>query len=115
MFSFQECENVPQQGGRGYGDGGGLAEVKGTVVWGRGLGRIGQGGEVYILEEDKWKRLTDGVEGEATLGVCAGRLVQVGSWGNEQAWSKKVMGWRGGRWSLMHVRYFGSMLEVLCS
>ena len=92
MFHFETCENVPEQGGRG-GDGG-LVEVEGRVVWG-GVG------EVYRLEEkDKWKRWTGGVEYGATLGVCGGRLVAVGGYKGGVC-SKKVMVWRGGRWSLM--------------
>ena len=92
MFHFETCENVPELGGRGaVWGGGGLVEVEGRVVWG--------GGRVYRLEEkDKWKIWTDdGVEFGATLGVCGGRLVAVGG----GVRSKKVMVWRGGRWSLM--------------
>ena len=96
MFHFESCENTPEQGGRVYG-GGGLVEVEGRVVWGRG-----GGGGVYRLDDkDKWKRLTDGVELGATLGVCGGRLVAVGGWKDGDMWSKKVMVWRGGRWYLM--------------
>ena len=75
MFHFETCENIREQrGGRGW-DGGGLVEVEGRVVWGRG------GGGVYMLDDkDKWKRLTGGVEVGATLGVCGGRLVTVGGY-----------------------------------
>ena len=90
MFHFETCENVPVQGGRG-----GLVEVEGRVVWGGGRG-------VYSLDKDKWKRWTDGtsIEDGATLGVCDGRLVVVGGW-KDGVCSKKVMVWRGVRWSLM--------------
>ena len=61
----------------------------------------GEGSGVYRLEEkDKWKRWTDGVEDGATLAVCGGRLVAVGGYKNGVL-SKKVMVWRGGKWSLM--------------
>ena len=94
MFHFETCQKVPVLCGRG-GLGGGLVEVEGRVVWG------GEG-EVYRLEEkDKWERWTDGVEYRATLGVCGGRLVATGGWKGGGVWSKKVMVWRGGRWSLM--------------
>ena len=100
MFHFETCEKVPVRGGRGYG--GGLLEVEGRAVWGRG-------GGVYRLEEmDKWERWTDGVEENARLGVCGGRLVAVGGL-KYGVWSKKVMVWRGGRWSLM------SDMLVACS
>ena len=76
---------VEEEGG---GGGGGLVEVEGRVVW-------GGGGVVYRLEEkDEWKRWTNDVERGATLGVCG-----VGCGINVR--SKKVMVWRGGRWSLM--------------
>ena len=92
MFHFETCQNVPDRGGRGYG--GGLVEVEGRVVWG--------GGGVYRLDDkDKWKRWTEGVEGGATLGVCGGRLVAVGGYKGGGVYSKEVMVWRGGRWSLM--------------
>ena len=92
MFHFETCQNVPEEGGRGVW-GGGLVEVEGEVVW-------GGGGVVYRLDDkDKWKRWIDGVEVGATLGVCSGRLVAVGVL--KDVWSKKVMVWRGGRWSLM--------------
>ena len=75
--------------------GGSLVEVEGRVVWGRG-----EGGGVYKLEDDKWKRWTDGVGDGATLvGVC-GELVAVGG-RKDDVFSKEVMVWRGGRWSLM--------------
>ena len=95
MFHFETCENVPVQGGRGYGGGGGgLVEVEGRVVWG------GVGGVYRLDDKNKWKRWTDGVELGATLGVCGGRLVAAGGRKGD-VWSKKVMVWRGGRWSLM--------------
>ena len=94
MFHFETCENVPESGGRGWYGGGGLVEVEGRVVWG---GR----GVVYRLDDkDKWKRWTDDVEYGATLGVCDGRLVVAGGYKGGVC-SKKVMVWRGGRWSLM--------------
>ena len=93
MFHFESCENTPERGGRGYG--GGLVEVEGRVVWGGGVGGV------YRLDDkDKWKRWTDGVELWATLGVCGGELVAVGGYKGGVR-SKKVMVWRGGRWSLM--------------
>ena len=89
MFRFETCENVPEQGGRG----GGLVEVEGRVVW-------GGGGGVYMLnDKGKWKRWTD-VELWATLGVCGGSLVAAGGMKGGVC-SKKVMVWRGWRWSLM--------------
>ena len=94
MFHFETCQNVPERGGRGWGGDGGLVEVEGRVVWGEVVG-------VYSLDDkDKWKRWTDGVELGATLGVCSGRLVAVGGY-KDGVYSKKVMVWRGGRWSLM--------------
>ena len=94
MFHFETCDNVPEQGGRG-GYGGGLVEVEGRVVW------VGLGGVVCSLDDkDKWKRWIDGVELGATLGVCGGRLVAAGGL-KGGVYSKEVMVWRGGRWSLM--------------
>ena len=55
---------------------------------------------MHRLDKDKWKRWTDGVEFGATLGVCDGRLVVTGGW-KDGVYSKKVMVWRGGRWSPM--------------
>ena len=98
MFHFESCENVPERGGRGaWGGGGGLGEVEGRVVWGRGVG----GGVCRLDDKDKWKRWIDGVELGATLGVCGGMLVAVGGKKGVGVCSKKVMVWRGGRWSLM--------------
>ena len=97
MFHFLSCENVPVRGGRGavWGSGG-LVEVEGMVVWGRGGGEV-----VYRLnDKDKWKRWTANVERWATLGVCGGRLVAAGGYKGGVC-SKEVMVWRGGRWSLM--------------
>ena len=92
MFHFETCENVPVEGGRGL-YGGGLVEVEGEVVWG--------GGGVYRLDDkDKWKRWTDNFEDGATLGVCGGELVSAGG-RKGSVCSKKVMVWRGWRWSLM--------------
>ena len=98
MFNFETCENVPVQQGRGM-LGGGLVEVEGRVVWGRGV-------QLYRLDnKDTWKRWTDDVGGGggATLGVCGGRLVTVGGYRDKDGGvgSKEVMVWRGGRWSLM--------------
>ena len=94
MFHFESIEKILAQGGRGW-YGGGLVEVEGRVVWGGG------GRAVYRLEEkDKWKRWTDDVEKWATLAVCGGRLVAAGGL-KDGVYSKKVMVWRGGRWSLM--------------
>ena len=98
MFHFETCENVPERGGRGVLGGGGLVEVEGRVVWGRG--RV-----VYKLDDkDKWKRWADDVEFGATLGVCGGRLVKVG----DGVYSKKVMVSRRGRW------FFRSDMLVGC-
>ena len=93
MFHFESCENTPEYGGRGYG-GGGLVEVEGRVVWG------GVGGVYRLYDKGKWKRWT-GDEAGATLGVCGGELVAVGGLMGVGVCSKKVMVWRGGRWSLM--------------
>ena len=110
MFHFETCENVPVRGGRAWGGGGGLVEVEGRVVWGRG----GEGGVYRLEEKDKWKRWTGGVELGATLGVCGGRLVAVGGW-KGGVWSKKVMVWRGGRWSLMSDMLVGCWLSCVVS
>ena len=108
MFHFETCENVPVRGGRG-GWGGGLVEVEGRVVWGGGLGGV------YSLDDkDKWKRWIDGVERGATLGVCGGRLVKVGGY-KDGVRSKKVMVWRGGRWSLMSHMLVGCMRSCVVS
>ena len=110
MFHFESCENTPEQGGRGAlgGGGGGLVEVEGRVVWGGGLG-------VYRLDDkDKWKRLTGGVKVGATLGVCGGRLVKVGGV-KHGVFSKEVMVWRGGRWSLMSDMLVGCELSCVVS
>ena len=106
MFHFETCENVPEYGGRGMW-GGGLVEVEGRVVWG--------GGGVFSLDDkDKWKRWTDGVERGATLGVCGGRLVQVGGL-KDGVCSKEVMVWRGGRWSLMSDMLVGCLGSCVVS
>ena len=94
MFHFEQCKNVPERGGRECG-GGGLVQVEGRVVWGGG------GARVYSLDDkDKWKKWTDGVKGGATLGVCGGSLLAAGGV-KDNGYSKEVMVWRGGRWSLM--------------
>ena len=96
MLSFATCANVPVQGGRGWGDGGGLVEVEGRVVWG------GDGGGVYMLDEvrSKWSRVADGGEDGGKLAVCGGRLVWVGGVKGD-VMSKEVKELRGGRWSDM--------------
>ena len=94
MLSFETCEKAPVWGGRGDGgDGGGLVEVEGRVVWG------GRGG-VYMYEEDRWSRVADDGEMWGTLAVCGGRLVWVGGW-KDGVISKEVKELRGGRWSAM--------------
>ena len=96
MFHFETCENIPERGGRIMEIGsGGLVEVEGRVVWGRGIV-----GGVYRLEEDKWKRWIDGVEVGATLGVWGEKLVAVGG-EKSGVYSKKVVVHIGGIWSLM--------------
>ncbi|KAL5499418.1 hypothetical protein EMCRGX_G010828 [Ephydatia muelleri] len=92
MLSFKTCEKAPAQGGRVYG--GGLVEVEGRVVWGRGYRGV------YMYEEDRWSRVADGGEVAGTLAVCGGRLVWVGGWKGGVG-SKKVKELRGGRWSAM--------------
>ena len=98
MLSFATCANVPERGGRGALDGGGLVEVEGGVVWGGGGGY----GGVYMFDLvwSKWSRVADGGERWGTLAVCGGRLVWVGG---EKVYvtSKEVKELRGGRWSLM--------------
>ena len=92
MFSYKTCQPVPVLGGRGVlRDGGGIVEVKGRAVWG------GVDGGVYVLDEVNltWKRMAHGVRRGATLAVCGGELVYVGGC------RKKVMVWRGGRWTSM--------------
>ena len=91
MFHFETCEHVPE---RSYGVRCGLVEVEGRVVWG------GEKGVYRLDDKDKWKRWTGGVEIGATLGVCGGRMVAAGGFKGGVC-SKKVMVWRGGRWSLM--------------
>ena len=86
--------------------GGGLVEVEGRVVWG------GVGGVYSLDDKDKWKRWTDGVEGGARLGVCGGRLVAAGG---RKDGGKKVMVWRGGRWSLMSDMLVGCALSFVVS
>ena len=84
-------------------------EVEGRVVWGRGVGGV------YRLDDkDKWKRLTDGVGYRATLGVCGGELVATGGW-KDYVRSKKVMVWRGGRWSLMADMFVGCTRSCVVS
>ena len=108
MFHFETCQKVPEWGGRRYGGGGGLVEVEGRVMWGGGEG-------VYRLEEkDEWKRWTGGVQFGATLGVCGGRLVAVGGY-KDGVLSKKVMVWRGGRWSLMSDMLVGCIRSCVVS
>ena len=103
MFSFERCAPVPEQSGRGYG--GGLVEVEGSVVWGRG-GLGGQGGRVYRFDEvnSKWERLDD-VDIAATLAVCGGEFVTIGGFNgrvyNNGIHSKEVKVRRGGRWTSM--------------
>ena len=111
MFHFETCENVPVEGGRGmWGTGGGLVEVEGRVVWG------GRGGGVYSLDDkDEWKSWTDDVEQWARLGVCGGRLVAVGSLKGGVYSTKKVMVWRGGRWSLMSDMLVGCAVSCVVS
>ena len=69
---FKLCQQVPVQGGRGYGRGG-LVEVEGGAVWG------GRGG-VYSLDEanSKWNRMFGSVKHWATLAVYQGELVRIG-------------------------------------
>ena len=80
MLHFQVCSGVPERyGGRGM-YGGGLVQVAGEVVWGRGGV---SGGRVYIfnqaLVEGRWdKMISEGVEYGARLAVYGGRLVVIG-------------------------------------
>ena len=111
MFHFESCENTPEEGGRGWYSGGGLVEVEGRVVWGQGVGV--RGGVYRLKDKDKWKRWT-GVEVGATLGVCGGELVAVGGL-KDDVCSKKVMVWRGGRWSLMSDMLVGCMWSCVVS
>ena len=100
MFSFQTHTPLPVQGGQLFG--GGLVEVEGRAVWG------GQRG-VYALDKgsSKWKRVTDGGEVGATLATCGGELVCIGGVRKEVC-RKKVMVWRGGRWTSMSDMLVGS-------
>ena len=95
MFTYQTCAAVPERGGREYG--GGVVEVEGRVVWGRGVG-----GGVYRLDKvsSLWVRLAD-VEKWATVAVCGGEMVSVGGWKDGGVCSKEVRVWRGGRWTSM--------------
>ena len=93
MLRFKTCEKVPPVPvGRG-----GLVEVEGRVVWGRG----GRYGGVYMYEKDSWSRVADGGEWTGTLAVCGGRLVCVGGRKDGGVHSKEVKELRGGRWSAM--------------
>ena len=93
MFRFETCAEVPRK--RHVGGGGGLVKVEDSVVWGPG------GGGVFQLDDkDQWKKMTDEVEWGATLAVFEGSLVALGGM-KDDVCSKKVMVWRGGRWSLM--------------
>ena len=97
---FATCAEVPVEGGRGggYGGGGGLVEVEGRVVSGGG----GYEG-VYMLNEvrSEWSRVADDGEVGGTLAVCGGRLVWVGGLKGDGVISKEVKELRGGRWSDM--------------
>ena len=100
MFSFKTCAPIPgQPGGRGlHWCAGGLVEVDGRAVWGRGAVE----GGVYVLDDrvdSKWNRLPDG-EGRATLAVCRGQLVCVGG-RKYGVCSKEVNVLGGGRWTSM--------------
>ena len=99
MFTYQTCAAVPERGGRGVwgGDGGGVVEVEGRVVWGGGR-VLGGGGGVYRLDEvsSQWERLAGGGWG-GTLAVCGGEMVSVGGY----VGSKWVTVWRRGRWTSM--------------
>ena len=110
QFQFESCEDTPERGGQGRRYGGGLVEVEGRVVWGRG----GEGAVYRLDEKDKWERRTDGVEVGATLSVCDGRLVAVGG-EKGGVCSKEVMVWRGGRWSLMSDMLVGCTLSCVVS
>ena len=96
VLSFETCPKVPVCGGRRYGDGG-LMEVDGRVVWGRG----GQGGILFLDQiNSEWSKMDCVDHLRITLAVCGGRLVSIG--GSENGiWSKKVMELREGRWFLM--------------
>ena len=98
MFTYQTCAAVPERGGRGYSGSGGVVEVEGRVVWGRGVG-----GGVYRFDEvsSQWERLADGGEWRATLAVCGGEMVSVGGNKDGGVGSKEVRVWRGGRWTSM--------------
>ena len=96
MFTYQTCAAIPERGGGRGVWGGGVVEVEGRVVWGRG------GGGVYRLDEvrSKWEMLADGEWG-ATLAVCGGEMVSVGGLKGVGVSSKVVRVWRGGRWTSM--------------
>ena len=74
----------------------------------------GLGGVYRLDDKDKWKRWTDGVELGATLGVFGGRLVALGG-DKGSVCSKKVMVWRGGRWSLMPDMLVGCVRSCVVS
>ena len=107
MLSFKTCEKVPELGGRGWYGGGGLVEVEGRVVWGRGEVL----GGVYMYEEDRWSRVAGGGENGGTLAVCGGRLVWVGGYKGGVS-SKEVEGVER-REMVRHARHVGRVLEVL--
>ena len=112
MFSFKTYEKAPEQGGRGYGGGGGgLVEVEGRVVWGGGR----YGGGVYMYEEDRWSRVADIGERGGTLAVCGRRLVWVGGRKDGGVFSKEVKELRGGRWSNMPDMLVGCMTSCVVS
>ena len=105
MLHFQPCEEVPAWGGRAV-YGGGLVEVKGRVVWGRG-------GGVYWFDktENQWKRWIDSIIGdEVRLCACEGSLVSVGG-----VCGREVMVWKKDRWSLMPDMLVGCMRSSVVS
>lgn len=74
---------------------GGLLEVEGRIIWGRGE----VGGVFWLDENSGWERMSD-VDSGARLAVCEGKFVCVGGY-KDHAFSKKVMMLRGEEWTLM--------------
>ena len=85
-------------------------QIDGKVVWGKAVH-----GGVYIWDElnSRWEKLTD-LECEATLTVCGGMLASVGGY-KDGVFSRKVMLWREGKWTIMTEMLVGCMWSCVIS
>lgn len=105
MFHFIAYTKVPEQGSRMVG--GGLLEVNGRVIWGRG-----EGGGVYWLDNnDKWNSVP-GAEDGATLAVCDKKLVAIGG-RRDGVFSSKVMVYTEGKWNSMSDMLLGCSVSCV--